>query len=143
MTHFSLPIKAISLLSSLFFVSGCNIAPKFNTINEHPPKINESKDFINLNLEPPEKLNNEIAKALAQAQKNKDYRLLQTATRGVNIPGLPLAELELAVKLCGSKYFSGTGDVITSEKDKALRKERVIFMKYYNKKMWLYCQSNK
>lgn len=83
-----------------------------------------------------------LLQALATAEQAQDYRLLATSTRGTNIPGLEQSDYELAIDLCGRKYMPKTGDVIKSEQDRTERKERIVYMRQYNEKMWLACQKN-
>jgi len=92
----------------------------------------------NKELEPPV-----LLQALAVAEKDQDYRLLVTATRGINVPGLEQSDVKLATALCGKKYMAKTGDVIKTEQDRIERKKTIAYMRQYNEKMWLLCQQKK
>jgi hypothetical protein len=81
-----------------------------------------------------------LNKALALAIENKDYRLLTTSTRSINIPGVPPKDYQAMIALCGKKYNANTGDVITSEEQRLARKKEMIFMRQYNEKIITICQ---
>ena len=83
-----------------------------------------------------------VAKAIALAKKNKDYRLMVTSGRSISIPGVNSGEYQAKIELCGKKYNSVTGDVITSPAQRAERKKHINFMRQYNKQMLVICQEN-
>lgn len=84
-----------------------------------------------------------LSQALALAEQAQDYRLLVTATRGINVPGLEQSDIKSAVALCGKKYMLNTGDVIKTEQDRIDREKVIVYMRQYNEKMWLLCQGEK
>ncbi len=86
-------------------------------------------------------ISSDLAQALTTAEQAQDYRLLVTATRGISIPGLEQKDYSAAIDLCGKKYMPQTGDVITTEQDRAERKKALAYMRQYNEKMWLLCKS--
>lgn len=88
------------------------------------------------------KASNDVNKAIALAVKNKDYRLLVTSGRSMSVPGIKSSDYQRVIALCGKKYSSGAGDVITSEKQRTARKKLVDFMRQYNKQMLEICQIN-
>ncbi len=90
-----------------------------------------------------EPIDSTVTLALANAESTQDYRLLMTTTRGINIPGIKPSELKSAIALCGKKYMSQTGDVITSEQERIKRKKIITYMQQYNQQMWQRCQQVK
>jgi len=84
-----------------------------------------------------------LSQALAVAAQGQDYRLLITATRGINVPGLEQSDVKSAIALCGKKYMAKTGDVINTEQDRIDREKVIAYMRQYNEKMWLLCQGKK
>ncbi len=83
-----------------------------------------------------------LNKAIALAVKNKDYRLLVTSGRSMSVPGIKASDYQTMIELCGKKYSSGTGDVITSENQRLERKKLVNYMRQYNEQMLILCQEN-
>jgi hypothetical protein len=81
-------------------------------------------------------LKNELANALL----NKDFRLYATSGRRVTFPGVLVEDTEFVNRYCGKKFMANTGDVIRSEEQKTLRKQRVKYAKKYNQLMLKYCQ---
>ena len=82
----------------------------------------------------------ELTEALVRAKQNKDYRLLVTSGRSISVPGVKASDYQGVIALCGKKYSSGAGDVITSEEQRLARKKLVDFMQQYNKQMLAICQ---
>lgn len=82
-----------------------------------------------------------LSEAIALAKQNKDYRLLVTSGRSITIPGVNADNYQSVIALCGKKYNAETGDVITSETQRTVRKKRVDFMRQYNEKMLEICQN--
>ncbi len=75
-------------------------------------------------------------------KKNKDYRLWATSGRNVGLPGINANNFTTLIELCGKKYNPETGDVITSQEQRLVRKQQIEFMRQYNKKMLMVCQQN-
>lgn len=81
-----------------------------------------------------------VDEAITLAVSKKDYRLLATSTRGINIPGVHSEKYQAMIELCGKKYQTMSGDVITSENQRMERKNLMSYMRQYNKKILIICQ---
>lgn len=102
-------------------------------------KLNVSEPIeMQLNKAELESLN----EALTLAKKQKDFRLMATSGRSITIPGVKSSDYQAMIELCGTKYSSGTGDVITSENQRAERKKLVNYMKKYNEQILILCQKS-
>ena len=130
-------MKFVPLLLSAFLSTSCTPTVTTNIIkgeNENEEKTTQAKL---------EKVDSKvITKAITLAKKNKDYRLMVTSGRNMSIPGINSSDYKEVVELCGKKYSSGVGDVITSEKQRLTRRKEVDFMREYNEQMLVICQSN-
>ncbi len=127
-------MKSIILISSVLLNTACSsIANSTDEVineKETKPSMIETADSDDLN------------QALMLAIESKDYRLLVTSGRSMNIPGVKSSDYKTVIALCGKKYSSTTGDVITSEEQRMARKKEVNFMRQYNEKMLTICQQN-
>ena len=125
-------MKCIILILTIWFSASCtSISTKIMNENE-----NENEN---------EKVSSEVpavetlTEALARAQKNNDYRLLVTSGRNMTIPGVKASEYQALLALCGKKYVTGVGDVITSETQRIVRKQRIEYMRLYNEQIIQIC----
>jgi len=83
-----------------------------------------------------------VHKAIALAKQNKDYRFLVTSGRSMSVPGIELSDFQTLIELCGKKYNSATGDVITSQEQRLERKKQIEFMRQYNQIILVICKEN-
>lgn len=83
-----------------------------------------------------------LDKAVALAKQNKDYRLLVTSGRSLSIPGIKASDYNAVIDLCGKKYNSAVGDVISSEEQRLARKKQINFMRKYNEVILVICQAS-
>lgn len=81
-----------------------------------------------------------LSEAIALSKQNKDYRLLVTSGRSISIPGVNASDYQTMIELCGKKYSSAAGDVITSPEQRLARKKLVNYMRQYNEEMLVICQ---
>jgi hypothetical protein len=139
-------MKFITLILSIGLCAGCTSHTIIDsaettdtnlneTMQESKQKSNQTQETTLENTDQ-EKLN----QALALAIKNKDYRLLTTSTRSMNIPGVNPKNYYAMIALCGKKYNPNTGDVISSEEERLARKKEINFMRQYNEKMITICR---
>ncbi|WP_159821478.1 hypothetical protein [Colwellia sp. 20A7] len=139
-------MKFITLILSIGLCAGCtnqaiidNTATTDTNLNETMQESNkEGSQIQERTIENTDQ--GRLNKALALAIENKDYRLLTTSTRSINIPGVPPKDYQAMIALCGKKYNANTGDVITSEEQRLARKKEMIFMRQYNEKIITICQ---
>lgn len=127
-------MKLIILMLSVWFITSCSSEVTRETVDSSDDKPKE------VMREEPEL--DSVDQALVLAKKNKDYRLLVTSGRSISIPGVDSSDYEAMIKLCGKKYMSKAGDVITSETQRMERKELINFMRQYNEQMIIICQEN-
>jgi len=83
-----------------------------------------------------------VEQAIALAKQNKDYRFLATSGRSTTLPGIDVSRFQTLIELCGKKYSSAAGDVITSEEQRGQRKKLVNFMRQYNEQMLVICRES-
>ncbi len=133
-------MKFIVLILLFFLNASCTSKATSGDIDLNIDKLSEHKPK-EARLGEPE-LDN-LNKAIALARKNKDYRLLVTSGRSISIPGVKSSDYQAVIVLCGKKYNSAVGDVITSEEQRLARKKEVNYMRQYNKQMLVICQENK
>ena len=127
----------IAVLLILFTVS-CTLVASSNNVNSNEGRkkktAQEQTGLANLTY-----LAN-LSEAIKLVKQNKDYRLLVTSGRSMSVPGVKASKVQAIIKLCGKKYYSATGDVLTSEKQRLARKKVVGFMRQYNEQMLVICQ---
>lgn len=128
-------MKYIILILSVLFNTACT------SIANSTDEVNNEKEPKPLMMEITN--SDELNQALLLATENKDYRLLVTSGRNMNIPGVESSDYKAAIALCGKKYSPTTGDVITSEEQREARKKVISYMRQYNEKMLMICQENK
>lgn len=125
-------MKFIILMLSVLLSASCTSTTTSQTVNSSDEKPNE--------VSPEGSVVNKLDQALALALKNNDYRLLVTSGRSMSIPGVDSSDYEATIKLCGKKYMSAAGDVITSQTQRMERKELINYMRQYNEQMLILCQ---
>ncbi len=131
--------KLATMLRSFIYLSvinlfiGCSHGQEQDAQQSLLPSIDEQHET---------KSANKVDQAIELAIANQDFRLYVTSGRRVTFPGINNDELDHVKDRCGVKYLSNTGDVITSEQQRAERKSTIDFMARYNKKMLLLCDKN-
>lgn len=125
-------IKFFMLIFLTWLTVSCSSDATTDNVNSNEAKLNkptiENSDSTKL------------SEAITRAKQNNDYRLLVTSGRSINVPGIKASEYQTVLELCGKKYSSAAGDVITSEEQREERKKLVDFMRQYNEQMLVICQ---
>jgi hypothetical protein len=124
------------VLLSLFVLLNVSCSSA-NTSNDEDTSLNASKE-----LRVDEAKSDNLIEAIDIAIKNNDYRLLVTSGRSMSIPGVKASHYKAMIELCGKKYTSEAGDVLTSEEQRQERKKLVTYMRQYNEQMLVMCQEN-
>ena len=122
-------MKFITLMLAITLCLSCSNNTSLSSNDSEKKMMRESE----VNIEA-------VNEAITLAINKKDYRLLVTSTRGINIPGVESEKYQAMIKLCGIKYQDMTGDVITSEEQRMKRKNLMSYMRQYNKKILMICQ---
>ena len=117
------------LFSFIILNTGCT-----TLMSSNDEKFNEKESQIQ------GPISEDLQQALALAKANKDYRLLVTSGRNMNIPGIKPSDYQRVIGLCGKKYNPNAGDVITSEEQRSARKKEINYMHQYNEQMLTICQ---
>lgn len=81
----------------------------------------------------------DVDQHIKTAQVSGDYRLYASSGRRLIFPGIDSEKFDVVIKKCGKKYMAHTGDVITSQKQKLIRKQNIEYMILFNKRMIVDC----
>lgn len=68
-----------------------------------------------------------------------DTALLALATRGSNLPGIPVEDRETLASRCGTKQLHGTGDMVYNDRHLKLLQQVHRYAEEYNQIMRLVC----
>jgi len=127
-------MKGIILILSILLSASCTSMTTSDPVATNGNKLKEDK--------PNEAELEHLNKTVALAKKTKDYRLWVTSGRSINVPGVKASDYQTVIELCGKKYHSAVGDVLTSEEQRRERKKIVSYMRQYNEQMLVICQDN-
>lgn len=127
-------MKFLSLVLLMLFIISCTSDAASGNVSAGDTKLKQGT------ME--EIASNNVNEAIALARENKDYRLLVTSGRSMSVPGVKASDYKAMIGLCGKKYNSAAGDVLTSEEQRLERKKLVTYMRQYNEQMLVICQEN-
>lgn len=132
-------MKFFSLILLLLLSVSCTSETTSGAVYKNDDNANQ---LMITKTDPADSHNEKVRKAIALAKQNKDYRFLVTSGRSTSVPGVSVSKYQTLIELCGKKYNSATGDVITSQEQRLDRKKQIEFMREYNEQMLVICQEN-
>lgn len=77
----------------------------------------------------------------AESIKRGDLRLLAMASRGPNMPGVPVESASKAKSICGIRYLEGSTDAVAGEVHMQLLQQAYDYATQYNKLLLAACLS--
>ena len=125
-------IKFFMLIFLIFLTVSCSSDANTDNMDSNEAKLSQAV------IEKSD--STKLSEAIALSKQNKDYRLLVTSGRSISVPGVKVSDYQVMIELCGKKYSSAAGDVITSQEQRLARKKLVDFMRQYNEQMLVICQ---